>query len=58
MHAHSPATAILNGALEADLVVVGARGYGGFEGLHLGSVAHQVVNHARCPVAVFRPRHS
>lgn len=56
VHNHSPAAAIVEAAKEADLIVVGARGYGGFEGLHLGAVSHQVVNHARCPVLIFRPK--
>ena len=39
---------------EADLVVVGARGHGGFLGMVLGSVTGHVVNHAACPVVVVR----
>lgn len=36
----------------ADLLVVGSRGLGGFRGLLLGSVGHQAVSHATCPVVV------
>lgn len=46
------AAAILEAAKGADLVVVGSRGLGGFRGLMLGSVSHQVAHHATCPVVV------
>ncbi|MCC5948950.1 MAG: universal stress protein [Nitriliruptoraceae bacterium] len=43
-------------AKDASLMVVGARGLGGFRGLLLGSVTHQVVAHSPCPVVVAVPR--
>jgi nucleotide-binding universal stress UspA family protein len=38
----------------ADLLVVGSRGLGGFKSLLLGSVSHQIVQHAPCPVVIHR----
>jgi nucleotide-binding universal stress UspA family protein len=47
-----PAEAILGLAKDADMIVVGSRGAGGFKKLLLGSVATQVTHHAHVPVVV------
>ncbi len=49
-----PMAALLLHAREADLLVVGSRGRGGFASLLLGSVSTQSVHHAPCPVLVIR----
>ncbi len=47
-----PAKALLEAAAGADLLIVGARGRGGFTGLLLGSVSQQCAQHAECPVVI------
>jgi nucleotide-binding universal stress UspA family protein len=47
-----PADVLLAEAADAQLIVVGRRGLGGFKSLLLGSVSQQVVQHATCPVVV------
>jgi nucleotide-binding universal stress UspA family protein len=48
----SPAEELLKAAEGADMLVVGARGEGGFGRLHLGSVSTQVSHHAQVPAVV------
>jgi nucleotide-binding universal stress UspA family protein len=50
----SPATLLVEASQDADMVVVGERGQGGFAGLVIGSVAEQVVRHAKSTVVVVR----
>ncbi|MER6407280.1 universal stress protein [Streptomyces viridosporus] len=46
--------ALLDAAREAQLLVTGARGHGGFTGMLLGSVSQALLYHADCPVTVVR----
>lgn len=52
--ARDPARTLIDMSQQADLVVVGGRGSGGFRGLQVGSVSQKVLNHARATVAVVR----
>jgi len=50
-----PAEALIDQSETADLLVIGTRGRGGFRGALLGSVAHQCIQHSKCPVLVLPP---
>jgi len=50
----APAYELVAASGDADLVVVGSRGGGGFARMVLGSVSSQVASHAAAPVVVIR----
>ncbi|HSV37905.1 MAG TPA: universal stress protein [Nocardioidaceae bacterium] len=49
-----PGQALVDASANASLVVVGSHGRGFFSGLLLGSVSHDVLHRAHCPVVIVR----
>ncbi len=47
-----PVQALVDASNDAELIVVGSRGTGGFSKALLGSVSSQVAHHAGCPVVI------
>ena len=52
-----PVEELIKAGHDADMIVLGARGVGGFTQLMLGSVTSQVAHHATCPVLIVQPAH-
>src|SRR5712691_4981120 len=50
-----PAEVLVNASKDADMVVLGERGTGGFREILMGSVASKVAHHAACPVLIIPP---
>jgi nucleotide-binding universal stress UspA family protein len=48
------ALALIEASRDADLLVIGSRGFGGFRGLLFGSVGQHCLTHAPCSVAIIR----
>jgi nucleotide-binding universal stress UspA family protein len=50
-----PVEELIKAADDADILVLGSRGAGGFTRLLMGAVAGQVAQHAHCPVLIVPP---
>ncbi len=50
----APAKVLIDHSADADLLVVGSRGHGGFAGMVLGSVSQHLAAHANCPIVIVR----
>jgi nucleotide-binding universal stress UspA family protein len=50
-----PVEELIKASQDADVIVLGSRGAGGFTRLLMGSVSGQVVQHAHCPVLIVPP---
>jgi nucleotide-binding universal stress UspA family protein len=46
--------ALVEASRQASVIVVGSRGLNAFTGMLLGSVSHEVLHRAQCPVVVVR----
>jgi nucleotide-binding universal stress UspA family protein len=46
----APAEELITAGRDADMIVVGSRGAGGFPRLLIGSVSNHVTHYALCPV--------
>lgn len=49
-----PAEVLIDAARDAELLVIGSRGHGGFTAMLLGSVSQQLAHHAPCPLLIYR----
>src|ERR1700746_2532964 len=47
-----PVEELISASQDADIIVLGSRGVGGFTRLMMGSVSSQVAQHAHCPVLI------
>jgi nucleotide-binding universal stress UspA family protein len=50
-----PVEELIGASADADMIVLGSRGAGGFTHLLMGSVSSQVTYHAHCPVVIVPP---